>query len=71
MNRISNPNTELIGKTIESVDTSACNLNVIHFTDGTSVTIETEYFGGNIYGPVWYEGHEESLWINHREAAKP
>jgi hypothetical protein len=39
------------GKTIKSVNKSACNVWYMHFTDGTSVTIEVEATSvPNLYG---------------------
>jgi hypothetical protein len=38
------------GKTIRSVDTSACNVWVFHFTDGTDVSIEVEARGWSVFG---------------------
>jgi hypothetical protein len=39
---------ELIGKTISTVDDSSINRLIITFTDGTSITLEPEYFDASI-----------------------
>jgi len=38
------------GKTIKRVDTTACNMWIFYFTDGTEAAIETEAVGHGLYG---------------------
>lgn len=53
---------ELVGKTIQGVDTSADNLLTLDFTDGSSVTLEAEYSGipGLYMICVWDEARTET-----------
>lgn len=43
---------EFVGKTIKEVVANSANMWTFKFTDGTFVSIETEYFGHGIYGIV-------------------
>jgi hypothetical protein len=38
------------GKTVERVDTSACNCWIFYFTDGTQYDLEVESMGLGLYG---------------------
>ena len=42
----------MVGKTIESVDYSACNMKLITFTDGSKLQLDTEAVGFGIVGIV-------------------
>lgn len=48
-------NLAFVGKTVKSIDTSSANCWIFHFTDGTSVLVDTEAKGHGLYGPVVYE----------------
>jgi hypothetical protein len=37
------------GKTISKIDASAANMWTVYFTDGTFLSLETEYAGHGIY----------------------
>lgn len=41
-----------INKTIKDLDTQACNVLGVIFTDGTRIDLEVEALGGGIYGIV-------------------
>ena len=41
-----------VGKTIQALDTRACNVLGIVFTDGTRIDLEVEGLGGGLYGIV-------------------
>ena len=40
----------MVKKTVAKVDCDTINHAVIHFTDGTSVSLDIEYLGSNLYG---------------------
>lgn len=43
---------DLNGKTITHVDASSVNCWVIHFTDGSKLTLEAEHLGSGLYGII-------------------
>lgn len=64
MKQIENVFEWLVGKTIKSVDTSACNLQTLYFTDGTAALVEAENIGHGLHGPVWYVLDTEQIVPN-------
>lgn len=43
---------DLHGKTISKINAGSVNCWIIHFTDGTKVTLETEHVGYGLYGII-------------------
>ena len=46
--------TYMVGKTIKTIDDSACNCIGFEFTDGTELLLEVEALGYGLYGNVGY-----------------
>jgi hypothetical protein len=46
----------IVGKTVKGLEQPSCNCLVLHFTDGTKVTLETEHVGHGICGIVQLPG---------------
>lgn len=44
---------KLVGKTIASIDDSACNVTVINFTDETSVAVESHHGFNGVDVVTW------------------
>jgi len=44
-------NKKFVGKTISRIEIPGLNCWIFHFTDGTSVTIDTYAMGHGIHGP--------------------
>lgn len=68
MNQINNLDKWMKGKTVKSVDSTACNCIFMFFTDDTILCIETENVGV-MYGPVPYEVTKE-YYINVVQSTK-
>lgn len=45
-------NAAFVGRTIERIDASCCNIWKFYFTDGSNVSISYEYIAPNLYGLV-------------------
>lgn len=43
---------QFVGKTIERVQATAVNFWVLFFTDGSSIGLEVEHFGGGLHGII-------------------
>jgi hypothetical protein len=48
----------IVGKTIQAVKQEAINAVQIDFTDGNSVTVDTEAVGYGIYSPVLFNSED-------------